>query len=170
MDWWAVKRLLQIGAIAILLLFWFIFHERTNYVARSSSGQEIKVSQSCSFPDCRTYVSIPHWWRDEIIMNIDGCGRVQFAHAMWSGGVVAAFIDAACGPMEVAYDTKRHRSVDYQMYKAVLGARIIQDYRVTPTDLQMCNNDVFEWAASYPSCAGGRSSREFLQRHPFPLF
>jgi hypothetical protein len=90
----------------------------------------------------------------------------MFAHAAWSGNVMAIFVDGSyCGTIKAAYDVQAHRAVDFTSVEPWLKEAIARDYHVTPEELQPKGGDVFAWA-TYPGACCSRAKDEFEKRWP----
>jgi hypothetical protein len=127
---------------------------------------QLLVQEKGCFADCAVQVVVKRTWAAGQIAWKSDC-IVNFAHAEWSGNVVAVFVDGGyCGPIKVAYDTTLRRTVDFKMAEDWLKSSIIKAYRVTPNELMANDGDVLLWA-TYPGDGNPRRSKdEFQRRYP----
>ncbi|MEP7364283.1 MAG: hypothetical protein ABI972_13600 [Acidobacteriota bacterium] len=139
---------------------------RTAYSsAPSYRHDELLVQETNCFPaDCEVQVVVQRGWQSQQIAHEFDC-VIHFAHAAWSGSVVAVFVDGFyCGQIKVAYDTETKRKVDFESAQAWLKPAIVEAYNVTAEELKANDGDVFKWA-TYPGDGESRRSvREFGSR------
>ena len=131
--------------------------------ASSDRHAELRVQRTNCFGDCEVQIVVVRGWREQQIAHRFDCA-VQFAHASWSGSVVAVFVDGSfCGQIKVAYDTATQRTVDFESASSWLKPAIIHAYRVTADELQANKGDVFLWATD-PADRRHRAAHEFRAR------
>lgn len=137
---------------------------RTVYSSIPSDRRaELRVEETNCFADCEVQIVVARGWREQQIAHRFDCA-VQFAHASWSGSVVAVFVDGSfCGQIKVAYDTATQRTVDFESAQSWLKPAIIQAYSVTADELQANKGDVFLWATD-PADRRHRAAHEFRAR------
>jgi hypothetical protein len=96
----------------------------------------VRVQEKGCFADCAVRIIVKSGWHEEEIASGSDC-VINFAHAEWSGSIVAAFVDGFyCGQLKVAYDTTLKRGVDLRLVEPWLKPAIIKAYAVTPEELQ----------------------------------
>jgi hypothetical protein len=128
-------------------------------------GAKLQVQVAGCFADCAVRVVVKRGWLTERIAAGNDCA-VMFAHAEWAGDTVAAFVDGFyCGRIQVAYDVRARRAVDFGVAEPWLRSSIVRTYGVTGDELKEHQGDVFQWV-TYPG--GGRSAEEFRRRFPRP--
>lgn len=135
----------------------------------TSDGEaQVLVQEKGCFADCAVQVVVKRGWSAEQIAWKSDC-IINFAHAEWSGGVVAVFVDRGyCGPIRVTYDRTSRRSVDFKMTEQWIKPSIIKAYGVTSDELLANGGDVLVWA-TYPGDGNPRRSMdEFHRRYPSP--
>ena len=131
-------------------------------------ASELLVQEKGCFADCALQVVLKRGWHMERIASKGDC-VVNFAHADWSGNIVAVFVDGGyCGQIRVAYDFNAHRMIDFNSAVPWLRSSIVNAYHVTDSELQSNRGDVFLWA-TYPGDGNPRRSmEEFRKRFPWP--
>jgi hypothetical protein len=129
---------------------------------------KLQVQVTGCFADCAVRVVVKRGWRTEKIATGNDC-VVNFAHAEWEGDTVAAFVDGAyCGPIQVAYDLRERRAVDFRAAEPWLRSSIVRSYGVTADELSANQGDVLQWATYPGDGRPRRSSDEFRKRFPLP--
>lgn len=137
----------------------------TVYSAASQDGMTVlAVQESNCEHDCNIRVTVDGGGRQETIAELPDCS-VHFAHAAWSGQIVALYASGSlCGPFSAAYDVDMKRSVDFSAVESWLRASIIREYSVTPKELAAYGGDVLKWA-NHPGPCCGRASDEFRKKY-----
>jgi hypothetical protein len=138
---------------------------RTVYSSDSPDHRaQIAVQDRCGIPDCAVQVVAQRGWHTANIATKSDC-VVFFAQAVWSGTVVAVFVDGTyCGTIKAAFDVATDRKVEFEAFAPQLQSAIIREYGVTADELRANGGDVFKWA-TYPGRCCSRGSDEFRKRH-----
>lgn len=111
-------------------------------------------------------IVVQQGWRSDQIARREDC-IVNFAHANWSGPLVAVFVDGGyCGQFKVAYDVHLRGQVDFALVAGRLRESIVKAYGVTPAELAANDGDVFQWATYPGDGVPRRSTQEFHRRFP----
>ena len=83
------------------------------------------------YSDCQLKVLYEWDGLLETIATGDDCA-MRFAHAAWREGVVSVFVDGGfCGPIRVAYDTRRHSVVAFETTAQWLAQDMQQTYGIS---------------------------------------
>lgn len=139
---------------------------KTVYSSVSPDRKEsIRVEETNCFSDCTVRVVVSNGQETKTIAKKLDCA-VFFAHAAWSGSLVAVFVDGVyCGDIRIAYDLASNRALDFRVAQGWLGEAIIREYAITPDELRANGDDVFKWA-TYPGHCCSRAVDEFRKRFP----
>jgi hypothetical protein len=132
----------------------------------SHSNVRACVEQKCGMADCSLRIVVYKGSGSEQIAYRRGC-IINFAEASWTGSTIAMFVDGGyCQQLEVAYDAGAQRVVPASTFESALRSAIVNDYRVSPSELRAAGGDVFQWA-TYPGDGNPhRSKEEFARRYP----
>ncbi|GEM_PF-6145023 len=161
--------MLMRGVLAVLLLSLcgcFVITWGTVYQSLApDAGGLLRVQEKACLADCALRLIVNDEAGEHQIFRKSDC-VVEFAHANWTGSVVAAFVDGLyCKQIKVAYDVRAHRIVDFESAAPALRASIIENYKVTAQELQENGGDVFKWA-TYPGDGNPhRAKNEFKARY-----
>jgi hypothetical protein len=158
MRWIAALLLITLSGCGVLT--W-----KTVYSSPSPEGKAVvRIEEAGCLGDCAVQVVVRRSWHTTRIAKKSGC-VVYFAHAAWSGNVVAVFVDGGyCHDIRVAYDVSSDRTVDFKTVEPWLREAIVRDYRVTAEELRGNSGDVLMWA-TYPGHCCSRGVDEFRKRY-----
>jgi hypothetical protein len=146
------------------ILFW-----GTVYSSKSPDrSAELFVQERGCLADCAVQIVVKRGWHTDRIAWKSDC-VIEFAHAEWVGDTVAVFVDGGyCGQIRAAYNTRSRKAVDFKSAEQALRASITKAYRVTSSELEASNGDVFRWATYPGDGQPHRSMVEFRKQFPGP--
>jgi hypothetical protein len=158
---WAAALLLVMLTGCAGILTW-----KTVYSSASPDRKaSLRVEERACFADCALQIAVNRGWSSARIAQKTDC-VVFFAHAAWSGSVVAVFVDGVyCGQIRAAYDFASNRVIDFKAAEPWLREAIIRDYGVTAEELKANSGDVFKWATYNNQCCN-RAVDDFRKRSP----